>query len=62
MGFLIYEQKGSFFLPRGTGIEISLGARYNGCIFAYGQTGSGKSHSIMGDVEDEVPLWLPLSV
>ncbi|CAE7578730.1 unc-104 [Symbiodinium natans] len=27
---------------------------YNGCIFAYGQTGSGKSHSIMGDVEDEV--------
>ena len=24
MGFLIYEQKGSFFLPRGTGIKIRL--------------------------------------
>ena len=24
MGFLIYEQKGSFFLPRGTGIKFSL--------------------------------------
>ena len=22
MGFLIYEQKGSFFLPRGTGIKL----------------------------------------
>ena len=24
MGFLIYKQKGSFFLPRGTGIEGRL--------------------------------------
>ena len=56
MGFLVYEQKGSFFLPRGTGIKILRPLKSGTRRYDYMTVGA------VGEGTAGVELFLPATV
>ena len=58
MGFLIHKQKGFFFLPRGTGIKISLIGFKRSCLGILSEGFKGRPGHVAGHptVLDELPI------